>query len=291
MTVHLFRVGKVWHYRFQIDGSRKQRSTRETDRQRAEQVADQALRQAKLWARESKELPTLRELVGQWLLIHHPTASRAHVKVVETFGRLHLYDLADVLIDELSTDRVEGERTGIRTAVRLMLGLGLRESETITARWEWLDIGRQTYTPGRTKGREADPLPVPVPDGGLEASRPYPPESERTPLPGRLHPVGNAGHQPGSRSTPHHGSPPAWHVRHPAQRGRCSGAVDPACVAPQEPDDDSSLSRGRHAHGGRRPATHRGEDRLRITHQNQWRASGEPRPANPAVTRNHDPKW
>lgn len=232
-AVNLFRVGKAWHYRFQIDGRRLQRSTGETDRQRAEQVADRALRQAKLWARESKELPTVRELVGQWLVIHQPTASRAHVKVVETFGRLHLYELADVLIDELSTDRVElarvrhleshapvsanqwlkvlrllcnwavrrgvvpavpfrvralkiqkkprailpvakaqewlaaidqaeGERTGIRTAVRLMLGLGLRESETITARWEWLDIGRQTYTPGHTKGREADPIPVPA---------------------------------------------------------------------------------------------------------------------------------
>ncbi|WP_186214380.1 tyrosine-type recombinase/integrase [Burkholderia gladioli] len=233
MSVHLFRVGRVWHYRFQIDGRRQQRSTRETDRQRAEQIADRALRQAKLWARDSKQLPTVRELVGQWLVIHQPTASRAHVKVVETFGRLHLYELADVLIDELSTDRVElarvrhleahapvsanqwlkvlrllcnwavrrgvlpavpfrvralkvqkkprailpvakaqewltaidqaeGERTGIRTAVRLMLGLGLRESEAITARWEWLDIGRQTYTPGRTKGREADPIPVPA---------------------------------------------------------------------------------------------------------------------------------
>ena len=43
-----------------------------------------------------------------------------------------------------------------------MLGLGLRESETITARWEWLDVSRQTYTPGRTKGREADPIPVPA---------------------------------------------------------------------------------------------------------------------------------
>ncbi|NHV29304.1 site-specific integrase [Burkholderia sp. D-99] len=233
MSVHLFRVGKVWHYRFQINGARQQRSSRETDRQRAEQVAERAFREAKLWTRDSKELPTLRELVSQWLTIHEPTASRAHIKVVETFGRLHLYGLADVLIDELSTDRVElarvqhleshapvsanqwlkvlrllcnwavrrgilpvipfrvralkvqkkprailpvklaqdwlaaidtaeSERNGVRTAVRLMLGMGLRESETITARWEWLDIARQTYTPGRTKGREADAIPVPA---------------------------------------------------------------------------------------------------------------------------------
>lgn len=50
----------------------------------------------------------------------------------------------------------------VRIAIRLMLGMGLRESEASTARWEWLDLVRQTYTPGRTKGREADPIPVPA---------------------------------------------------------------------------------------------------------------------------------
>jgi len=50
----------------------------------------------------------------------------------------------------------------VRIAIRLMLGMGLRESEAATARWEWLDLIRQTYTPGRTKGREADPVPVPA---------------------------------------------------------------------------------------------------------------------------------
>ncbi|VVE01764.1 tyrosine-type recombinase/integrase [Pandoraea terrigena] len=232
IRVNLFRVGHVWHYRFQLEGARVQRSTRETDRQRAAQVAERAFRHAKLWARNGKAIPTLRQLVEQWITIHAPTASKAHVKVVETFGRLHLYEIGDALIDELSTDRVElarvrhlethapvsanqwlkvmrllcnwavrrgilpampfhlrglkvqkkprailpvklaqdwlaaidereGERDAVRTAVRLMLGLGLRESETISARWEWLDVERRIYTPGRTKGREADPIPVP----------------------------------------------------------------------------------------------------------------------------------
>ncbi len=232
MSISLFKVGTIWHYRFQIDGKRVQRSTHETDRQRADRIADQAHRRAKLWARGGREIPTVSELVSQWLEIHQASASVAHVKVVETFGRLHLQGLGDVLIDELTTDRIEqarvrhlethapvsanqwlkvlrllcnwavrrgvipavpfrvkalkvqkkprailpvnlahdwlaavdareGDRDGVRTAVRLMLGLGLRESEAITARWEWLDIERRTYTPGRTKGREADPLPVP----------------------------------------------------------------------------------------------------------------------------------
>ncbi|MCY0916429.1 tyrosine-type recombinase/integrase [Massilia antarctica] len=46
-------------------------------------------------------------------------------------------------------------------AVRLMYGLGLRESEAATARWEWIDWERRTYTPGITKGKEAVPIPMP----------------------------------------------------------------------------------------------------------------------------------
>jgi integrase len=50
----------------------------------------------------------------------------------------------------------------VRIAVRLMLGMGLREAEAASARWEWLDVARQTYTPGQTKGREAEPVPMPA---------------------------------------------------------------------------------------------------------------------------------
>lgn len=46
----------------------------------------------------------------------------------------------------------------IATAVRMMFGLGLREGEAISARWEWIDWARQTYTPGITKGRDAESL-------------------------------------------------------------------------------------------------------------------------------------
>lgn len=49
----------------------------------------------------------------------------------------------------------------VRGAVRMMIGLGLREDEALTARWEWLDIHRATYTAGKTKGREAVALDVP----------------------------------------------------------------------------------------------------------------------------------
>lgn len=232
MSVNLFRVSGTFHYRFQVDGKRVQRSTRETDRERAEKVAERAYRQAVLWSRGGRDIPTLRELARMWIEVHTATASAAHVKVVETFGRLHLYDLVDIEIDRLTTERVElarvkylethapvsanqwlkvlrllcgwaikrgtlpampfhvrtlkvqkrvrailpvamaqdwlaaidrreGDRHGVRIAVRLMIGLGLRESETISARWDWLDTERRLYTAGKTKGRETTPLPVP----------------------------------------------------------------------------------------------------------------------------------
>lgn len=60
----LFRVGQVWHYRYQLDGQRVQRSTRETLRLRAELVAEDAWEAAKLRARGQEPEPTLRELVA-----------------------------------------------------------------------------------------------------------------------------------------------------------------------------------------------------------------------------------
>lgn len=49
-----------------------------------------------------------------------------------------------------------------RTAVRMMLLLGLREDEAINSRWEWLDHHRnKTYTVGDAKNRRARVIPVP----------------------------------------------------------------------------------------------------------------------------------
>lgn len=232
MSYHLHRVGDVWHYRFQVDGERVRRSTRETSRARAEAIADAAFRDAHLWSKKGKAVPTLREVCVQWIEVNRPIMSKNHMLNVERFARLYLGDLADLSIDGLTTERVEnarnihllnhspstanqwlrilrllcnwavrrnliprvpfsvriltlqkkprailissmapawlaavdlheGDRAGVPTAVRLMLGIGLREAETITARWEWIDWARQTYSPGITKGRECDPLPIP----------------------------------------------------------------------------------------------------------------------------------
>lgn len=232
MAYQLFRVGKTWHYRFQINGARVQRTTREMVKHKADAIAEKEYNRAKLWARGEEPVPTLRELVTLWQEVHEPIVSSGHAKVVSTFGRLHLFDLAEVELDLITTELVEvarleylkthapasanqwlnvlkllfrwavrrkmipalpwvvkplklqkkpretlpvsmtrawidqidlldGENGATAMAVRLMLGIGLREAETITAQWEWIDWDRKTYTPGITKGREADPLPLP----------------------------------------------------------------------------------------------------------------------------------
>jgi integrase len=61
-----------------------------------------------------------------------------------------------------AVDRIAGKRWGLAVAIRLMLGLGLREDEALSARWEWISWELGTYTPGKTKGKEADPLHVPA---------------------------------------------------------------------------------------------------------------------------------
>lgn len=232
MSANVFKVGGVWHYRFQVAGVRVQKSTRLRSRARAEQLAQLAYDMAVVRANGGEPVPTLDELAGAWLVVHRPTVSARHYSSVETFRRLHTYGLADRAISDIGTADVELARNehlvehrpatanhwlrimkllalwavkrGIiaalpwkvqmlkvqkrprailpidvtrawfdaidkatkrapaaGTAVRLMFGLGLREGEAAGARWEWIDWERKTYTPGITKGREADALPLP----------------------------------------------------------------------------------------------------------------------------------
>lgn len=234
MSFTLIKVGKIFHYRFQIGGARTQRSTRERTKTRAEPVAQRAYDEALLLANGGRVAPTLAALAAEWLLVHQPPViSTNHARSVDTFARLHLHDLGELPISAITTSLVELARnkhlatrkpatanhwlrimkllanwavkremipalpwrvrmlkvqkrprsilplaavrdwldavdeaaageTSIGTAVRLMFGLGLRESEAAGARWEWIDWQRATYTPGVTKGREAEPVPLPA---------------------------------------------------------------------------------------------------------------------------------
>ena len=242
MSYSLIRIKRVWHYRFQINGVRVQKSTRETLRNRAELIAAKAYEAAKFAARNSIPVPTLSELVDYWIDINSPVSSAAHLKSIRTFKKLHLYDLGDKKIDSITTEDVERARNkhldnhvpdsvnhwlrilkllflwavrreiiaerpwkvammsvqkkprmilpiasakqwlivideqnkrtpSVSIAVRLMLGLGLRESEAGGARWEWIDWERKTYTPGVKKGKEAQPIPAP--DWLIDYLRPF----------------------------------------------------------------------------------------------------------------------
>jgi integrase/recombinase XerC len=232
MSYALFKVEGVWHYRFQIDSIRRQRSTRERAKGKADAVALRAYEEAVRVAQGGKPIPTLRELAIAWLAVHKQVASIAHLRSVDTFNRLHLYDLGELPVNLITTQLVEMARNthlathkpasanhwlrilkllanwavkreiipalpwrlkmlklqkrprsilpvdvakawfvaidaatrgepSAATAIRMMFGLGLREGEASGARWEWIDWQRATYTPGVTKGREAEPVPLP----------------------------------------------------------------------------------------------------------------------------------
>ena len=49
----------------------------------------------------------------------------------------------------------------IRLSIRMQIGLGLRESETSSADWRWLDRRNAVYRPGKTKNKDTREIPVP----------------------------------------------------------------------------------------------------------------------------------
>lgn len=55
----------------------------------------------------------------------------------------------------------EARNPHVRVIIRVMVGLGLRESEALGMRWEWFDMIQRTYVVGKSKGKEARVLPVP----------------------------------------------------------------------------------------------------------------------------------
>ncbi len=224
--------GKVLHYRFYVGGRRIQRSTHETSRARAEEIAFMAYRQQRLVIDGRGPVPTLSELADAWLRVHAGSKSPSHLRAVATFVRLHLYGMGPIPINRLSAkiledaraqhakgrrpasvnhwiailglllrwavargwiseapfhlkkqrlqkkpritlpstkvqeflaavDEAAGKRKALTTAIRLLLGLGLRESEALSARWEWLDWDRMVFVHGETKNRLAEPIPLP----------------------------------------------------------------------------------------------------------------------------------
>lgn len=84
----------------------------------------------------------------------------SQIKVQKRPRAVLAVDIARVWFDAI--DQSTKRQPAMGTAIRLMFGLGLREAEAAGARWEWIDWQRSTYTPGVTKGREAEPVPMPA---------------------------------------------------------------------------------------------------------------------------------
>lgn len=230
-TYSLFRVGRVWHYRFRLDGRRIQRSTRETDRKLADNLASDAWDAALKRSHGEEPEPTLAGLADAWIQAHALSYSPSRIRSVETWRNLHVPTLLNLPLRQIDTRRVEEARDlylahhkrtstnqwlailralfnwarkrrmlrerpwdvgkikekrvhkptlpmdigpqwvrtaedlsqrepGIGLVLRILIGMGLRVSEAIGARWEWLDFERNEYTPGNTKDGKAIPRPV-----------------------------------------------------------------------------------------------------------------------------------
>ena len=78
--------------------------------------------------------------------------AQQHPKPVLPMDRIHEYL---EVIDRLTDDPQK------RFAVRVILGMALREGELLTMRWSWVDSRRRLYAIGKTKGREVRVIPFP----------------------------------------------------------------------------------------------------------------------------------
>ena len=137
-------------------------------------VEDARLAYLKTHAKASTNhwLATLRLLFG-WAIrrkmIQYRPWDVRQLKVQRKPKQLLPVEKAASWLDEV--DLLSWQEPALGLAIRIMIGLGLRcESEALSARWEWLDLQRGTYTPGETKGREA--WARPVPEWILEILRP-----------------------------------------------------------------------------------------------------------------------
>jgi integrase len=133
--VTMIPVGGRWHYRFQLDPfPRQQKSTKEPlrNRARAEQAALDAWEAAKLRARGEEPEPTLGEAFSFFVdePLHVLRMSASHLANIERCGRLHLGDLAELKLTQLSTKAVE-----------VQLGVFLQDHAVSTSN-QWLTYVR-----------------------------------------------------------------------------------------------------------------------------------------------------
>jgi len=230
----LNKIGEYWHYSLKANGQRIHGSTRARDLMTAKLVLEEKRKELlKGQLRIACRIPTLTELVKEWMQVHRQVHSPRHLGTVESYARIWLLPkLGTSRVDRFTTlnvleirnrllesgrspttannllrvikllfgyaakvnylERVPFQVRPLRVQrkprpvlpvgmvkaflacvdrhsrnphapvmVRVMIGLGLRESEVRGMRWEWFDPEQRTYVVGRAKGKEARVLPVP----------------------------------------------------------------------------------------------------------------------------------
>lgn len=231
MSRWLVKRGKVWHYRFRVNGVTHTGSTRATDRATALQVLEVARREIVLGEHGIRKSPTLGAVADEWIATRGRAVSPAHLRAarqsldaLESLRKLPLSHLSTARVDDWLARFLEDhspasgnlvlrylrlwcrwamgqgflkempyqtkpvraqqreraivplgqvdewlEAIGakcrnpqIPAALRFAMMLGLRESEVLQARWEWLRDGCFTVG-GKTKSKRIRVVPVPEP--------------------------------------------------------------------------------------------------------------------------------
>ena len=104
----------IWVYRFQKGGkkNRRQRSTGERDRAAGWKIATRAMKEAKVRLRGEEPVCSVDHLISLWLRDNpEPQKSSAYIRSIETFRRLHLFELAQMPVDMVTTQDVRKARS------------------------------------------------------------------------------------------------------------------------------------------------------------------------------------
>ncbi len=110
-----------------------------------------------------------------WASTRHPVSSRPYKlkKVPVKKEPRRVIPLADAVAFLAAVDapyigsgvkhafKTRPKSDHVCTAIRMMLGLGLREKEALASRWEWIDPTNRTYYAGKTKNGKVRLIPMP----------------------------------------------------------------------------------------------------------------------------------
>ena len=115
----LKKVGEYWHYALTINGQRLHGSTRSKDLATAKKILEERRKDALLNQIGVHKVPTLSDLVKQWLQNHKGVHSRKHWVDVESVSRNWLLpSLGTKKIDHISTEDVSRIRSRMLEAGR-----------------------------------------------------------------------------------------------------------------------------------------------------------------------------